>query len=42
MNSVLTLAPTKNLCLEMPFYICSTEEEHMLILAMADPLGPHL
>lgn len=42
MNSVLTLTQAKSLCLERPFYICSTEEEHMLILAMADPLGPHL
>lgn len=42
MNSVLTLMQEKSLCLERPFYICSTEEEHMLILAMADPLDPHL
>lgn len=42
MNSVLTLTQAKSFCLERPFYICSTEEEHMLILAMADPLGLHL
>lgn len=42
MNSVLTLVQAESLWKEKSFYICSTEEEHMLILAMADPLGPHL
>lgn len=29
MNLVLTLAQAKNLCLDRPFYSCSTEEEHV-------------
>lgn len=43
MNSVLTLVQAKSLSgKKRLFYICCAEEEHMLILAMADPLDPHL